>query len=305
MSAQPPRIVVIIPCRDEEVAVGKVVSDFRRVVPGARIVVVDNASTDATREHALAAGAEVLGETREGKGFALVRGFAAAPEADLVVMVDGDDTYPAEDLPALLTAAERGADMVIGTRLSSDVGAYRPGHTLGNRLFAALVRILFGVRTQDLFSGYRVLSRRFLDASPLIAQGFEIETELSLQALAGKFPVAEVPIHYRARPERSISKLRTFRDGYRILIALLTFFRDYRPLTFFGLAGAFFLLLGLIAGGVVITGYVETGQVFRLPLAVLSVGLTMLSAMCFIAGTILSSINRRTSELAAMLVRRP
>ena len=296
---------MVIPCRDEEVAIGKVVSDFRRVLPAARVVVVDNASTDATAERALAAGAEVLRETREGKGFALLRGFGAAPDADLVVMVDGDDTYPAEDLPALLSAAERGADMVIGTRASSfDVGAYRPGHTLGNRLFVVLVRVLFGVRTQDLFSGYRVLSRRFIDASPLIAQGFEIETELSLQALAGKFPVAEVPVHYRARPEQSASKLRTFRDGYRILIALLTFFRDYRPLTFFGLAGAFLLLLGLSAGGVVITGYVETGQVFRLPLAVLSVGLTLLSVMCFIGGTILSSINRRTSELAAMLARR-
>ena len=297
---------MVIPCRDEEVAIGKVVSDFHRVLPRARVLVVDNASADATGQRAMEAGAEVLREAREGKGFALVRGFAAAPEADLVVMVDGDDTYPADDLPALLSAAERGADMVIGTRLSSfDVGAYRPGHTLGNRLFVMLVRVLFGVRTQDLFSGYRVLSRRFLDASPLIAQGFEIETELSLQALAGKFPVAEVPVHYRARPERSMSKLRTFRDGYRILIALLTFFRDYRPLTFFGLAGTFLLLLGLSAGGVVITGYLETGQVFRLPLAVLSVGLTMLSAMCFIAGTILSSINRRTSELAAMLARRP
>ena len=164
---------MVIPCRDEEVAVGKVVSDFHRVIPGARVVVVDNASTDATGQRALAAGAEVLREGREGKGFALVRGFGAVPEADLVVMVDGDDTYPAEDLPALLSAAQRGADMVIGTRLSSfDVGAYRPGHTLGNRVFVVLVRVLFGVRTQDLFSGYRVLSRRFLDASPLIAQGF-------------------------------------------------------------------------------------------------------------------------------------
>jgi len=296
---------VIIPCHDEEVAVAKVVTDFRRVLPDARVVVVDNASTDATRERALAAGAEVLREARKGKGFALLRGLNAVPEADLVVMVDGDDTYPAEDVAALLGAAERGADMVIGTRLASfDANAYRPGHTLGNRLFVLLVRILFGVRTQDLFSGYRVLSRRFLDISPLIAQGFEIESELSLQALAGKFPVAEVPVHYRARPENSASKLRTVRDGYRILIALLTFFRDYRPLTFFGIAGMILLLLGLAAGGVVVTGYLETGQVLRLPLAVLSVGLMMLSAMCFIGGTLLSSISRRASELAAILARR-
>jgi glycosyltransferase involved in cell wall biosynthesis len=299
------RVAVVIPCHDEEVAVGKVVADFRRELPQARIVVVDNASRDATRERALQAGAEVLSETRKGKGFALLRGFSSVPEADLVVMVDGDDTYPAEEVRTLLQAAEGGADMVIGTRLSSfDAKAYRPGHTLGNRIFVVLVRVLFGVRTQDLFSGYRVLSRRFLDASPLIAQGFEIETELSLQALSGKFPVSEVPIHYRARPENSVSKLRTFRDGYRILIALFTFFRDYRPLTFFGLVGLLFLLLGAVAGAVVVTQYLETGRVYRIPLAVLSVGLTMLGAMCFIAGTLLSSISRRASELAAILARR-
>jgi glycosyltransferase involved in cell wall biosynthesis len=298
------RVAVVIPCHDEEVAVGKVVADFRRELPHARIVVVDNASRDRTRDRAREAGAEVLTETRKGKGFALLRGFSVVPDADLVVMVDGDDTYPAEEVRTLIEAAEGGADMVIGTRLSSfDAKAYRPGHTLGNRIFVVLVRVLFGVRTQDLFSGYRVLSRRFLDASPLIAQGFEIETELSLQALSGKFPVAEVPIHYRARPENSVSKLRTYRDGYRILIALLTFFRDYRPLTFFGALGLLFVLLGVVAGGIVVTQYLETGQVYRVPLAVLSVGLTMLGAMCFIAGTLLSSISRRASELAAMLTR--
>jgi glycosyltransferase involved in cell wall biosynthesis len=300
-----PRVAVVIPCHNEEVAIAKVVHDFRRELPTARVMVIDNASTDATRERAIAAGAEVLSETRKGKGFAVLRGFNAVPDAEYVVMVDGDDTYPAEDAPALLARAEEGADMVIGTRLTSfDATAYRPGHTFGNRIFVLLVRLLFGVRTEDLFSGYRVLSRRFLDASPFLAQGFEIETELSLQALAGSFHVAEIPVHYRARPENSASKLRTFRDGYRILVALLTFFRDYRPLTFFGIAGLVLLLLGLVAGGVVVTGYLETGQVYRLPLAVLSVGLTMLSAMCLIAGTLLSSISRRAAELSAILLRR-
>jgi len=299
------RLAVVIPCHDEEVAIAKVVRDFKRELPTARVIVVDNASTDATRERALAAGAEVLSETRRGKGFAVLRGFNAALESDYVVMVDGDDTYPAEDVPALLACAHQGADMVIGTRLSSfDPKAYRPGHTFGNRIFVVLVRVLFGVRTEDLFSGYRVLSRRFLDASPLIAQGFEIETELSLQALAGRFNVVEIPIHYRARPENSASKLRTFSDGYRILVALLTFFRDYRPLTFFGIAGLVLLLLALLAGAVVVTGYLETGQVYRLPLAVLSVGLMMLSAMCLIGGTLLSSISRRAAELSAILSRR-
>ncbi len=298
-------VAVVSPCHDEEAAIAKVVADFRRVLPAARLVVVGNASTDATRERALAAGAEVLSETRKGKGFALLRGFAAVPEAEYVVMVDGDDTYPAEDAPRLLERAAAGADMVIGTRLSSfEEKAYRPGHTFGNWLFVVLVRMLFGVRTDDLFSGYRVLTRRFLETSPLIAQGFEIETELSLQALVARFQVAEIPIHYRARPENSASKLRTFHDGYRILMALLTFFRDYRPLTFFGLLGGAFLVLALLSGAVVVSGYLRTGQVYRLPLALLSVGLVLLSAMCFVGGTLLSSVSRRAAELAALL-RRP
>jgi hypothetical protein len=149
-----------------------------------------------------------------------------------------------------------------------------------------------------------VLTRRFLETSPLIAQGFEIETELSLQALVARFQVAEIPIHYRARPENSASKLRTFRDGYRILMALLTFFRDYRPLTFFSLLGGAFLVLALLSGAVVVSGYLRTGQVYRLPLALLSVGLVLLSAVCFVGGTLLSSVSRRAAELAALL-RRP
>jgi glycosyltransferase involved in cell wall biosynthesis len=295
------RVVVVVPCHNEAATVGKVVRDFRAALPEAEVLVVDNASTDATPELARAAGARVLSEPRPGKGFALISGLREARDADYFVMVDGDDTYPAEDAPRLLAAAYAGADMVVGTRLeASEEGAFRTGHSLGNYLFIWLVRLLFGVRTKDLFSGYRVLTRRFLAATPLIAQGFELEAELSLQAAVQRFRLVEVPIRYRARPEESPSKLHTYRDGYRIFFAILTFFRDYRPLTFFGSLALFLLVLSLAGGGVVIAEFLETGLVPRLPLAVLSAALFILSALSLTCGVLLSSINRRSAEIAAL-----
>jgi glycosyltransferase involved in cell wall biosynthesis len=296
---------VVIPCKNEEASIAKVVSDFRRALPDARIVVVDNASTDATSQRAAEAGAIVTAETRRGKGFALVRGFRMVRDCEFVVMVDGDDTYPAEDVGKLIDALRAGADMAIGTRLNSfDDQAYRAGHNFGNRLFIGLVRVLFGAKTEDLFSGYRAFSQRFLDHSPLIAQGFEIETELSLQALSGGYVVTEVPVHYRKRGEGSVSKLNTFRDGYRILVALLAFFRDYRPLTCFGIIAATFFLLSGVTGSIVVAEYLRTGQVLRMPTAVLSVGLAMLGSISFIGGLLLSSVSRRAQELAALMSRR-
>jgi glycosyltransferase involved in cell wall biosynthesis len=296
-------VAVVIPCRNEERTIGKVVDDFRRVLPDAHIVVVDNASTDATALRAGEAKATVLRESRRGKGFAVVRGFRATQNADFVVIVDGDDTYPAEDVHALLDGLRAGADMTIGTRMHSfDQGAYRPGHTLGNRLFIVFVRILFGVETRDLFSGYRAFTQRFLTLSPLIAQGFEIEAELSLQALAGRFVVAEVPIHYRSRQEGSVSKLNTVRDGYRILVALLAFFRDYRPLTCFGSIALGFFFLGGVTGSTVLSEYLRSGQILRIPTAILSMGLGILGVVTLIGGVILSSVNRRSQELAALLL---
>ncbi len=298
-------VAVVIPCYNEEVAIASVVSAFRRCLPSARIVVVDNASSDATGARAREAGAEVLRETRRGKGFALATGFRATSEADFIIMVDGDDTYPAEAAPLMLARARDGADMVIGTRLEQyQKGAYRPGHAFGNRFFVALVRAVFGARTKDLLSGYRVLTRRFLESSPLIARGFEVESELSLQALVGAFRVDEIPVEYRARPPDSFSKLRTYSDGYRILLALLTFFRDYRPLTFFGLLGLTLIGLGALAGGIVVFEYLKTHLVLRLPLAVLAVGLWILGGVSLIAGVMLSSINRRALELATMMQRK-
>lgn len=298
----PAQVAVVIPCHNEEVTVGKVVRDFRAALPGAFVLVVDNASTDRTAALAREAGAEVIRESRAGKGCALLSGFrrARATGAEYFVMVDGDDTYPAEAVSGLLAAAAGGAEMVIGTRLSHAAeGAFRAGHSLGNHLFIALVRVLFGIRTRDLFSGYRVITRRFLEATPLIAQGFEVEAELSLQAVVQRFPVAEAPVSYRARPKESPSKLATWRDGTRILLAILTFFRDYRPLTFFGLAALTFLALSLGGGALVVADYLRTGLVHRLPLAVLSAALFILAALALTAGLLLTTVNRRAAEIAS------
>lgn len=306
-SSAAPRVAVVIPCHDEEATVAKVVADFRAVLPDAHLLVVDNASHDRTAELARAAGAEVVRETRPGKGFALITGFRRARlgGADLLLMVDGDDTYPAEEAPRLLAAAEQGAEMVIGTRLAdAEQGAFRAGHSLGNRLFIGLVRVLFGVRTQDLFSGYRVLTRRFLESAPLIAQGFETEAELSLQAQVQRFPVAEVPVRYRARPRHSPSKLHTYRDGMRILFAILTFFRDYKPLTFFGSLALGLLALSLAGGGVVVAEFLRSGLVPRLPLALASAVLFILAALSLACGVLLHSINRRAAEIVSLVSAR-
>lgn len=298
-------VAVVIPCYNEAATIGKVVADFRNALPGARIIVVDNASSDNTATIAEAAGALVLSESRRGKGYALLHGFRAARRARYVVMVDGDDTYPAEDACKLIEAVEQGADVAIGTRLTDfESGAFRSKHTLGNKLFIWLIRALFGVKTRDLFSGYRVFTQRFLELSPLIAQGFEVETELSIQALAGGFLVTEIPVRYRARPVDSPSKLNTFRDGYRILVALLAFFRDYRPLMLFSSVAFAFFVGAMVTGGVVIDEYIRSGQIHRMPMAMLSVGLVLLSAVSTIGGLLLSSINRRSAELAALISRR-
>lgn len=296
------RITVVVPCLNEAQSIGAVVKDFRAALPNARIVVVDNASTDGTADVARAAGAEVLRETRRGKGFALLAGLRHAAPSDIFVMTDGDGTYPAESAPLLIERIHDGADMVIGTRLHVVGDRIFPmGHSLGNRLFVLVVRLLFGIRTQDLFSGYRALTSRLLEQSPLIAQGFEIEAELSIQAFANRFRVDEVPVNYGARID-SASKLHTIRDGYRILIAILAFFRDYRPLTSFGIVALLLFVASISAGSVVIEQYLATGQVLRIPMAIGAAGLFILSALSMTAGVLLSSINRRAEEIRSLLV---
>ena len=303
-SAQsPPRIAVVVPCHDEAESVARVVAAFKSQLPDADLVVVDNASQDKTAAEARRAGARVVGETRLGKGFALLTGFAATRDADWTIMVDGDDTYAAEDVERLLaTAVQQQADMVVGTRLEgAGLDALPPGHGLGNRLFITLARFLFGLRTRDLFSGYRVLSRRFLDMTPLVATGFDVEAELSVQAQVSGFRVAEVPIGYRARPTGSTSKLHTWRDGYRILRGIMILFRDYRPMAFFGALCLALLAASLWSGFAPIDDFLRTGLVHHVPRAVLAAALFILAALSIALGILLSSINRRSVELAALI----
>jgi glycosyltransferase involved in cell wall biosynthesis len=293
-------VAVIIPCHDEELTIGTVVADFARALPEARIVVVDNASKDRTSKAAAAAGARVIFEPRLGKGFAVLCGLRSEHAADYFLIVDGDDTYPAERAPDLIAAAAAGADMVIGARnVDAEEGAFRTGHSFGNQLFVLLVRLLFGLRTRDLLSGYRVLTRRFLENAPLIAKGFEVEAELSLQAKVQELPVTEVSVCYRPRPVGSDSKLRTFRDGYQVLIAIVTFFRDYRPIAFFGTL-SILLMLGSVAGLL----FVTVGSGANGALASFSMTLLLLSALSLTCGVILSSINRRAAEITARITWR-
>lgn len=293
-------VAVIIPCHDEEATIGTVVADFARALPEARIVVVDNASKDRTSQEASAAGARVMFEPRLGKGFAVLCGLRSEHAADYYLIVDGDDTYPAERAPDLIAAAASGADMVIGARhVDAEEGAFRAGHSFGNRLFVLLVRLLFGLRTRDLLSGYRVLTRRFLQNAPLIAKGFEVEAELSLQAKVQELPITEVPVSYRPRRAGSDSKLRTFRDGYRVLIAIVTFFRDYRPIAFFGTLSTL-LMLGSVPGAL----FVAFGRHENGPLVSFSLALLLLSALSLTCGVILSSINRRAAEITARITWR-
>jgi glycosyltransferase involved in cell wall biosynthesis len=300
------RVSVVIPCHDEAATIGRVVERFRELLPDAEVLVIDNASQDDTAAVAEEAGARVVGETRLGKGFALMTGFQLAREADYYVMVDGDDTYPASDVIELLSVAVRqGADMVVGTRLESDhSGAFRRGHGLGNRLFIWLVRLLFGIRTRDLLSGYRVLTSRFLATAPLVATGFDVEAELSVQAQSHGFRVAEVPVEYRPRPAQSRSKLRTLRDGAHILSNIMILFRDYRPLAFFGSLGALLIAASLWSGYAPVEDYLRKSFVDHVPRAVLAAALFILAALSLSLGVLLSSINRRSAALAALIRKR-
>ena len=299
------RVSVIVPCRNEQATIERVVSAFRQQLPEAEILVVDNASQDQTARVAQEAGAKVVRESRIGKGFALLTGFENAREADYYIMVDGDDTYPAEASTELLARAAQGSDMVVATRLANQqAGSLPAGHGLGNRLFIALVRLLFGIKTLDLFSGYRVLTGRFLDTVPMVATGFDVEAELSIQAQAHGFQVDECAVEYRPRHPDSASKLNTFRDGSHILRGILLLFRDYRPIAFFGTLSVLLAIASLASGWAPVDDYLRTGFVNHLPRAVLAAGLFILSALSMSLGVLLSSINRRSTELASLIRKR-
>jgi glycosyltransferase involved in cell wall biosynthesis len=296
-STAQPRIAVLLPCYNEEAAIGATVAGFRAALPGAEIYVYDNNSRDRTREIASEAGAVVRTERQQGKGHVVRRMFADI-DADIYVMADGDLTYDPKAAPAMvdLLVAEQ-LDMVVGARRHEKKDAYRGGHVLGNRIFTGLLSGLFGRTFSDIFSGFRVFSRRFAKSFPVLSSGFEIETEMSVHALELRMPVGEVETVYAARPEGSESKLSTFGDGWRILKTILTLYRIERPVLFFGLIGAFLLGLAIALSVPLVVTYLNTGLVPRFPTAILVTGMTIIAVLCFFAGLILDTVTRGRREV--------
>lgn len=291
------RIAVLLPCYNEEAAIGQVVRDFRRTLPQAQIYVYDNASSDRTTVVAAEAGATVVCEPLRGKGNVVRRMFADV-EADVYILADGDDTYDADAAPMLvaLLCSEQ-LDMVNAARGHSTNDAYRRGHQFGNRLFTRLVSSIFGKRFDDILSGYRVFSRRFVKSFPALAKGFEIETELTVHALELRMPVREVVTAYKERPLGSESKLSTFRDGFRILRTIVRLAKEERPLTCFSAAGAMLAAGSVALAFPLLLTYLETGLVPRLPTAVLASGLMILASLSLACGLILDSVAHARREM--------
>lgn len=299
-SVMPLRVAVILPCRNEEAAIAGTIASFRKALPGADIHVYDNASTDRTAEVAREAGAIVGREPMPGKGNVVRRMFADV-EADVYVMADGDDTYDAAVVPDMIERLSRdNLDMVVGRRRGEGEALYRAGHRFGNRMLTGAVGLLFGDRFADVLSGYRVMSRRFVKSFPALATGFEIETELSVHALELRMPVAEIDCAYRARPAGSSSKLKTYRDGFRILWTIMILFKEVRPFEFFGLIALALGALSLGFAAPVILTFVETGLVPRFPTAILSTGIMLLAFLSLTCGLVLHSLSRARIEAKRM-----
>jgi glycosyltransferase involved in cell wall biosynthesis len=291
------RIAVLVPCFNEEAAVASVVSAFRKALPSAQVYVYDNNSRDRTAEVARAAGAEVRSERRQGKGHVVRRMFADI-DADVYLLVDGDATYDAPSAPGMIERLVNDhLDMVVGLRVDREQAAYRRGHRTGNWLLTSFLSSVFGQAFTDILSGYRVFSRRFVKSFPVLSDGFEIETELTVHALELAMPVAEVETPYYARPEGSVSKLNTWRDGFRILGTILRLYRSEKPLRFFTIIGLFLALVSIgLAIPVVIT-YLEEGLVPRLPTAVLSTGLMIIAVLSVSSGLVLDTVTRGRREM--------
>ncbi|HET9811331.1 MAG TPA: glycosyltransferase family 2 protein [Sphingomicrobium sp.] len=292
-----PQIAVLLPCYNEEATIAATVEGFRAALPGARVYVYDNNSSDRTRDIAATAGAVVRSERQQGKGHVVRRMFADI-DADIYVMADGDLTYDPQAAPEMVRLAlDEQLDMVVGTRKHEEKDAYRGGHVLGNRLFTGLLSRLFGRSFNDIFSGYRVFSRRFVKSFPVLSEGFEIETEMSVHALELRMPVGEVETRYLARPEGSESKLSTFGDGWRILKTIGTLYRVERPVLFYGTIALLFLLAAIILSIPLVITYAQTGLVPRFPTAILVTGMTTIAVLCFFAGLILDTVTRGRREV--------
>jgi len=283
-------VAVLIPCYNEDITIQKVINDFKTELPGAQIWVFDNNSTDQTALKAKTAGAHVVPSHKQGKGHVVKHMFDMI-DSPIYIMVDGDDTYPASSAPTLIEEYRKGGtDMVVGVRMNRyEHSSFRMFHKFGNNLVARLISWLFSSKVSDVLSGYRVFSREMVKSIPIMSKGFEIETELTLQALSKHFIIKELPINYGSRPEGSYSKLNTFSDGYLVLKAIFLIFKDYKPLIFFSILGFFFLLLSLLAGFFPIRDYFETAYVEHVPLAILAAGLGIISVLCFSVGCILDT----------------
>jgi glycosyltransferase involved in cell wall biosynthesis len=292
-----PRLAVLVPCFNEEAAVATVIADFRKALPSAQIYVYDNNSSDRTRAVAVEAGAQVRSERRQGKGHVVRRMFADI-DADIYVLVDGDATYDAASAPRMIeTLRADHLDMVVGLRIDQAQAAYRRGHRTGNWMLTRCLSSVFRQEFKDILSGYRVFSRRFVKSFPVLSDGFEIETELSVHALELALPVAEIETPYYARPTGSFSKLNTWRDGFRILGTILKLYRSEKPLRFFSAIG---LLLALVSIGLaipVVVTYLEQGLVPRLPTAVLSMGLMIVAVLSVSSGLVLDTVTRGRREM--------
>lgn len=293
------KIAVLIPCYNEELTVEKTVSDFKRVLPDADIYVYNNNSKDRTKELALKAGAIVKDEYRQGKG-AVVRSMFRDIDADVYIMVDGDDTYPAEEVEGLIAPVLEGkADMVIGDRLSSTYYTEnkRPFHNFGNSLVKGLINFLFKSDLNDIMTGYRSFSKKFVKCMPVMSDGFQIETEMTIFALTNNMQVVNVPITYRDRPEGSESKLNTFSDGYKVLLTLFNLFKDNRPFLFFGCLSLIIFILGLVVGIPVIDEFIKTAYITKVPSAILAAALMINAFLLISVGIILDAIKNQKRYL--------
>ncbi len=291
------RIAVLVPCYNEAAAIAKVVADFKAALPEATVYVFDNNSSDDTAAIARAAGAVVRKEMHQGKGFVVRRMFSDV-EADIYVLVDGDATYDAPSAPKMIDLLLRDhLDMVVAQRIDQEVAAYRAGHRTGNWLLTTFVATVFGPTFNDMLSGYRVFSRRFVKSFPMLSGGFEIETELTVHALELGLAAAEMKTPYYARPEGSASKLNTWRDGFRILWTIVQLYRSERPFPFYGAIGCVLALVSVVIAIPVIVTYVETHLVPRLPTAILAMGLMVLACLSIAVGLVLDTVSRGRREM--------
>ncbi len=290
-------VAVLLPCRNEASTIGDVVREFSRVLPGARIYVYDNGSTDQTAEIAQEAGALVYEEPLKGKGNVVRRMFADI-EADFFVLCDGDGTYPVDAAPIMIERLQDNClDMVTGVRVTQQqTSAYPLGHQFGNRFLTRTVALLFGNQFSDMLSGFRVFSRRFVKSFPALSRGFEIETEFTIHSLELRIPSAELPVRYQARPSGSSSKLRTIRDGTKILLSIFILLKETRPFFFFGTISAALSLTAIALAWPLFLTYLETGLVPRFPTAILVTGMMVTAFLSLFTGILLDSVSRGRKE---------